>query len=107
MISLAILTSVPMLLRGLFAALLIATYALVPTAAYADTLDPTWLGGYWDDDDFDYVILLVTDGKAALPPAAPRLHPTVDAVGVVTLVLADAPVSERRPPFYRRGPPLA
>jgi hypothetical protein len=88
-------------------ALVIVVHALVPVAVYADPLDPTWLGGFWDDDDFDYLILLVTDGKASLPPAMPGLSPTLHAVGAVTVVTADAPTLARRAPFYRRGPPLA
>jgi hypothetical protein len=29
---------------------------LVP-AAHASTPDPTWIGGYWDDDDFDNAVI--------------------------------------------------
>jgi hypothetical protein len=32
---------------------------LVPVA-YADPPDPTWLGGYWDDDDFDNVVVFIS-----------------------------------------------
>jgi len=28
--------------------------------AYADPPDPTWLGGYWDDDDFDNVVVFIS-----------------------------------------------
>ena len=31
---------------------------LVP-AAYADPPDPTWIGGFWDDDDFDTVVAFI------------------------------------------------
>jgi len=27
--------------------------------AFADPPDPTWLGGYWDDGDFDNVVLFL------------------------------------------------
>jgi hypothetical protein len=40
--------------------LVAALLALLP-AAYADPPDPTWLGGYWDDDDFDNVVILIAD----------------------------------------------
>jgi len=46
--------------------------ALVP-AAYADPPDPTWIGGYWDDDDFDNVVAFI-----ASTFAVPVLY-TVDA----------------------------
>jgi hypothetical protein len=88
-------------------ALVVAVYALVPVAVYADPLDPTWLGGFWEDDDFDYLVLLVTDGKASLPPAMPALSPTLHAIGAVPAAIAETPTFARRAPFYRRGPPLA
>ena len=37
--------------------------ALVP-AAYADPPDPTWIGGYWDDDDFDNVVVCIVNAFA-------------------------------------------
>ena len=33
-------------------------------AAYADPPDPTWLPGYWDDDDFDNATEFITDACA-------------------------------------------
>ena len=78
-----------------------------PVVVYADTLDPTWMGGFWDDDDFDWVILLVTNLKASLPDAAPVFHATTYALDVVPVFVTDAPSMERRPAFHRRGPPLA
>ncbi len=43
--------------------LIAALLGLVP-AAYADPPDPTWLGGYWDDDDFDNVVILIVNACA-------------------------------------------
>jgi len=74
---------------------------------YADTLDPTWMGGFWDDDDFDSVILLVTNLKASLPTAVPVFEATTHAVDLVSVVVTDAPVTARHAAFHRRGPPLA
>jgi len=54
--------------------------------AYADPPDPTWIFGYWDDDDFDDVVGYVTsatglphtpvtyEGRAKAPQKA--LKPT-------------------------------
>src|SRR5438034_6938091 len=81
--------------------------AALPMVVYADTLDPTWMGGFWDDDDFDSVILLVTNLKASLPTAVPVFEATTHAVDIVSVVATDAPFTERRPAFNRRGPPLA
>jgi hypothetical protein len=53
----------------LLLALIAIQLGLVP-AAYADPPDPTWLGGYWDDDDFDNVVILIAKicAVASLPP---------------------------------------
>lgn len=95
-----------MLIRFL-AALVLIVLAALPAVAYADPLDPTWVGGFWDDDDFDYIILLVTNQQASLPAAVPVFAPTTEAADVVAVSLTDAPLIERRLAFHRRGPPLA
>jgi hypothetical protein len=40
---------------------------LVPVA-FASPPDPTWVGGYWDDDDFDSAVVVIT-GTLALDTA--------------------------------------
>jgi hypothetical protein len=57
--------------RGIFATILaILLVGLAPTA-YADPPDPTWIGGYWDDDDFDTVVDFITNASAiSAPPVA-------------------------------------
>jgi len=47
----------------LFLAALLLT--LTPLA-YADPPDPTWVLGFWDDDDFDDVVGLITSATALL-----------------------------------------
>jgi hypothetical protein len=49
--------------RVLGVVLAILVVALTPIA-YADPPDPTWLGGYWDDDDFDNVIAFIASASA-------------------------------------------
>jgi hypothetical protein len=91
--------------RSLFVVFLLAVVAALPGVAYAEPLDPTWLGGFWDDDDFDYVVLLVTHLEAALPAAVPVFAATTHVAGAVPAALSDAPLNDRRLPFHRRGPP--
>jgi hypothetical protein len=44
--------------RGI--ALLVAAVLLwIPPVAYTEPPDPLWLGGVWDDDDFDRVVAAV------------------------------------------------
>jgi hypothetical protein len=51
------------------ALVLVCLLAGLATAAYADPPDPSWIGGYWDDDDFDNVVvfLLGTYAVVELP----------------------------------------
>jgi hypothetical protein len=49
--------------RSIAVLLVVALVGLVPTA-YMDPPDPTWLGGYWDDDDFDNVVAFITSSTA-------------------------------------------
>ena len=48
--------------------------ALVP-AAYADPPDPTWIGGYWDDDDFDNVVIFIVSAWAVEVPSITDFTP--------------------------------
>jgi len=58
--------------------LVAALLALVP-AAYADPPDPTWIGGYWDDDDFDNVAIFIVSACAVEVPSLTVFGPVVDA----------------------------
>ena len=40
------------------------------TLAYVDPADPTWVGGYWDDDDFDYAVDAILHSWAVAPASA-------------------------------------
>jgi len=52
---------------ALLVALLAALVALTPLA-YATPPDPTWVSGFFDDDDNDNGVFLVTSSLAALDP---------------------------------------
>jgi hypothetical protein len=47
------------LLRGFCSPVLVALIVGLTPAAYADPPDPSWIGGYWDDDDFDNVVAFI------------------------------------------------
>jgi hypothetical protein len=54
--------------------LVVALLGLVPTA-YADPPDPTWIGGYWDDDDFDNVVTFIVGASAIAVPSLSEFAP--------------------------------
>ena len=71
--------------RALLALVLTAVLIGLTPAAYADPSDPTWISGFWDDDDFDNTVVIITnacapealapvDGGPVLAPAA-RVEP--------------------------------
>jgi hypothetical protein len=80
-----------------------ALIALVPLA-FATPPDPAWISGYWDDGDFDDVVIAVYGAAAVVGD----LSPAFGAPGWTPLVvrppassLAKAPVSAgliRAPP---------
>ena len=46
-------------LGGFCSLVLVALIVGLTPAAYADPPDPLWIGGYWDDDDFDNVVAFI------------------------------------------------
>ncbi len=79
---------------------------LVP-AAYADPPDPTWIGGFWDDDDFDTVVAFIASTFATLT------QPQVDAEPCLVWIDSADPANPLvvRPPLPSpsrpRAPPVA
>ena len=66
--------------RALLALVLAAALIGLTPAAYASPPDPTWVSGFWDDDDFDNIVVIVADTCAtealALVDAGPVLAPS-------------------------------
>jgi hypothetical protein len=76
---------------------------LAPTA-FADPPDPTWIGGYWDDDDFDSVVNAITSTVAFKAPA----RPTVELPMLVPVAyVAPAKRHDWRVPLRAAAPPRA
>ena len=82
--------------RGIFAIVLAILLAGLTAIAYADPPDPTWMGGYWDDDDFDTVVDVITSVSAISTP------PRIDA----GLQLVPGVWFEPTETCARSGPPL-
>ena len=41
---------------------------LLPSLTYLEQPDPLWIGGIWDDDDFDAVVVLVKSTEISCEP---------------------------------------
>jgi hypothetical protein len=66
--------------RLLSVGLILSLLTALPLA-YADPPDPTYIGGFWDDDDFDNVVEVVTALCAVPTTPIPCERPLWQAVG--------------------------
>ena len=53
-------------MRSILALFLTALAVGLAPAAYADPPDPSWIEGFWDDDDFDIVVVSIASTSAVL-----------------------------------------
>jgi len=94
--------------RGFFLALLL----LVPLVwltplANASPPDQTWIGGFYDDADYDDVVLMATSLVLALGDMAPALAAGLFVVAVLLLIDVEAAPLTMRLGSLSRAPPLA
>jgi hypothetical protein len=93
--------------RRLAVAVLLVVVVVLPTLAHASAPDPSWVAGFWDDADYDDVILVVT-ALTAVPHHAPDgvIRPS-PSVGGVTPSSLGAVRSASLPSSSTRAPPTA
>ena len=91
--------------RGVTALLLVPLLWLTPLA-FASPPDQTWIGGFYDDADYDDVVLLATSLAVALADTMPALAARPDLVAAVLLLDVDAAPFIARLSAPSRAPPL-
>jgi len=94
--------------RRLIALAVVGVVVCSPVLAYADPPDPTWIAGFWDDADYDDVIVRITSTSSAAemhPPCALEPH----WVAIWTVLLGDDRLSPSPAPgsHQPRAPPIA
>jgi len=92
--------------RCFLAVFLVALLAGLVPAAYADPPDPSWLGGLWDDDDFDTVVAFIASTFATVSQPAPGTEPClvwIDSAEPASLVIVGTPFRSAARP---RAPPI-
>ncbi len=93
--------------RAVFALLIAAVLAGLPAVAFADPPDPTWIAGYWDDDDFDNALMAITAASAVeAPPLVDSELPLWVPVARVEIPNQEAYRAPRRPAAAPRAPPV-
>jgi hypothetical protein len=88
---------------ALFVAALLV--GLVP-AAYADPPDPSWIGGFWDDDDFDTVVAYIASTSATLAETGVDAEPSLVWVARVDTASPDFLPPPLRNVSRPRAPPV-
>jgi len=86
--------------------LLVLVQAALAALAYATPLDPTYISGLWDDDDYDNIITLATSSKGTtdsyaqtdLMPLLVLLAPIPGAEDALRSPVSSALHSPRAPP---------
>lgn len=95
-----------MCLRFLVPAL-VGVLACVRTLAYASPPDPTWIGGFWEDDDYDDVVFYTTSFSAAETAPLRALRPYWTPIRIVPLEAEQSVPIREISAHHTRGPPLA
>ena len=92
---------------GIVALLLVVLCVALAPAAYADPPDRTWMGGYWDDDDFDTVVVFISDPCAIALSASLDVAPFWGPVAGIDAAGQDARPAPRHADASSRAPPLS
>jgi len=83
------------------AVLVVGAMMSLAVLAHASPPDPDWIGGFWDNGDYDDVVLLVTSGVGVADS-----HSTDEAPPVVIVsALEPAPDENRLPARPRLSSP--
>ena len=88
--------------------LVVGAIASLAPLAYASPPDPGWISGFWDDGDYDNVVLLVISAVGTADSHPP--HVTVSFPAVIASVSSreESPLSARPVSSWRtRAPPVA
>ena len=93
--------------RSFLALLLLVALVWLTPLAYASPPDQTWIGGFYDDADFDDVVLLATSLVLALGDIAPALAASLIVVACLLLLDVKAGPLTVRLGAPSRAPPRA
>jgi hypothetical protein len=93
--------------RGLVAGLLLGVLLALPPCAHASPTDPTWIPGFYDDNDYDDVILFITAAVSTIDSHidAPVWLVTV-CLGLLALARPALVSARPRRLLSTRAPPL-
>jgi len=93
--------------RGTFVhVLLLSVLLILPALAHASPTDPTWIPGFYDDNDYDDVILFITGAVTALDSqVADPIGPIGGCVGLIAPPRSRVAAARPFESLSTRGPP--
>ena len=92
--------------RLALATLVVGVTALLTPFAYVSPLDSTWIHGFWDDADYDDVILRIVSDQCVIEPFPDPNRGPGDVVANAALLTDESPVQPwNRSSVTSRAPP--
>lgn len=101
-------TEATMILGRSVAGIVVSVLLVLRAMAFASPPDPSWVAGFWDDGDYDDVVILIT-ATAGVAESSPGLD--VRPIGAIVAVLVDLELALFPIPapssYHLRAPPTA
>jgi hypothetical protein len=91
--------------RAIVAIVLVAVALTLTPLAYASPPDPTWIAGFWDDADFDDVVIAAMSATAIPPLLQMDQRPVLIVLGIVLETSIPSVPLDRPLPHTSRSPP--
>ena len=92
----------------LMAVLFVCVMTALTPLAHASPSDPSWIAGFWDDGDYDDIVILITSSVGAVEPHllsdARLVQPVVGFIPAVAEEPVPAPTASAN---QTRAPPVA
>ena len=92
--------------RRFLAVLIVSLLTGLTPLAYSDPPDPLWISGYWDDDDFDNIVVVLVDSCAIQIPAPASSGLSLEPVALIEPVVPGAIAPLFRSVVDSRAPPI-
>src|SRR5438034_5521470 len=94
--------------RRSLATLLFAGVVVLPPLAHASPSDPSWIAGFWDDADYDDIVILITSSVGAVePPLLSDARLGQPVVGFIPPVCEEPVPASTAAANQTRAPPVA